>query len=112
MYYPILVIEMILSRFHTGRAIYVFALAGIYNIYATLYQAYYILGLIPFLIVAIAYTPYIKSLLRMMTLDTETARMIFYRNCCRIWAFALAIDIWINWSTIPVTAYLCSLFEN
>ena len=60
----------------------------------TLYTAYYTIGLLAYIIALVSYLPFIVSLVRMACRDTETRRLIFYRNCFRLWVFVLCIDLW------------------
>ena len=92
---------------NSGRLTYFFALNGIYQIIQTLYTAYYAIGLFTYLIALISYLPYTLSFIRLAWRDSETRRLIFYRNCLRIWMFAIAIDAWVILNLIPDVANMC-----
>lgn len=71
------------------------ALTVLYSVFETLYTAYFFIGMTAYLFALLSYLPYIVSLARMLWRDTENRRLIFYRNCIRLWLAALAIDLWV-----------------
>lgn len=73
----------------------------------TLYNAYYAMGFFAYVFALIGYLPFTHSFIRMMWRDSETRRLIFFRNCVRMWLFALAIDIWVFFNLVPDVAILC-----
>lgn len=104
---PVLLAEFLLCMCNSGRLTYFFALNGLYQILQTLYTAYYAIGLFTYLIALISYLPYTLSFLRLAWRDSETRRLIFYRNCLRIWILAMAIDAWVILNLIPDVANMC-----
>ena len=104
---PVLLAEFLLCMCNSGRLTYFFALNGLYQIIQTLYTAYYAIGLFTYLVALISYLPYTLSFLRLAWRDSETRRLIFYRNCLRIWMLSIAIDAWVILNLIPDVANMC-----
>ena len=86
---------------------YSFALYGIYQVLHTLYNAYFALGFFTYVVALISYLPYMQSFIRMVWHDSETRRMIFYRNVLRFWMLTLAIDGWVFFNIVPETREGC-----
>ena len=110
-YYPILIMEIMLTMCRTTRSYYIFFLGGLFNITQAIYAAFFVLNWVAFLVVLLIYIPYVVSLCRMVKRDSETARMLFYSQCLRMWILALAIDIWIHRATVPVVDNLCHFYD-
>ena len=75
----------------------------------TLYTAYYAIGFLAYIVALISYLPFIVSLTRMMWYDSESRRLIFYRNCFRLWMMTLAIDAWIFFNLQVEIDELCEM---
>ena len=106
-----LLIEFLLCTCQTGRLTYFFALNGLYQVLQTLYNAYYALGFFAYVFALISYLPFTHSFLRMVWRDSETRRLIFYRNCIRMWMFTVAIDVWVFFNLVPDVANMCASNE-
>ena len=104
---PVLLIEFLLCTCQSGRLTYFFALNGLYRTLNTLYNAYYALGFFAFVFALISYLPFTHSFIRMAWRDSETRRLIFYRNCIRMWFFTMGIDVWIFFNLVPDVANVC-----
>lgn len=87
--------EMFICMCQSSRLTYVLALNCMVGVLETLYTAYYAIGLLAYTVALISYLPFIVSLVRMAWHDSETRRLVFYRNSFNLWMMTLAIDIWI-----------------
>lgn len=92
--FPVMLLELLICTCNTSYATYFIALNTLWEILETLYTAYYAIGLLAYIVALISYLPFIVSLVRMACRDTETRRLIFYRNCWRMWVFCFLIDLW------------------
>lgn len=77
----------------------------------TLYDAYFALGLFTYVVALISYLPFVSSFVRMGWRDSETRRLIFYRNCVRFWMLSIAIDVWVFFNIVPDVHDLCGAME-
>lgn len=95
-FFPWMIIELIVfTGCKTSHFIYFVAINMLWSpVFETMYTAYYAIGLLAYVVALISYLPFIVSLLRMAYRDTETRRLIFYRNCWRLWVWTLGIDLW------------------
>lgn len=109
--YPVMVAELIACFGSLTRLLYFFAITATYNIAETLYQAYFTLGLLAYLLALLGYLPFLVSLLRMTWRDTESRRLIFYRSCLRMYWMVAAIDTWLIFNTLPETSEYCELTD-
>ena len=109
--FPVLVVELMVCMCQTSRFTYLLALNVLYNVTETLYTAYYAIGLLAYVFALLSYLPYIVSLLRMIWRDTETTRLIFSRNCIRLWMFVVAIDAWITFNVAMDVNDLCEVLQ-
>lgn len=92
---PFLLLEMLICMCQSSRLTYVLALNCMVGVLETLYTAYYAIGLLAYSVALISYLPFIVSFVRMAWHDSETRRLVFYRNSFYLWMMTLAIDIWI-----------------
>ena len=81
----------------------------LYNVLETMYMAYYAIGFWIYLFTLISYLPFIVSFIRMLMRDSETSRLIFYRNSKRLWYFIAAVDFWNFVNLVPDIIELCEL---
>ena len=93
----------------TSRFTYFLALNVLYNIVETLYTAYYAIGFTAYMFALISYLPFIASFVRMAWRDTETRRLIFYRNCINLWLMTAMIDLWIVCNLFTQIDELCEI---
>lgn len=70
------------------------------------------IGIFAFTITLLIYLPFLVSMLRMAWRDTETRRMIFYKNCIRLYSIVLLIDIWVMFVLTPDFYIQCSLIMS
>ena len=92
--FPVMLVELLICTYQSSYVTYFLALNMLWSIMETLYTAYYAIGLLAYVVALLSYLPFIVSLIRMACRDTETRRLIFYRNCWRLWVFCLCIDLW------------------
>jgi len=106
-----MLVELLMCTCQTSRFTYFLAFNVLYNVVETLYTAYYAIGFLAYIVALISYLPFIVSLTRMTWHDSETRRLIFYRNCFRLWMLTLAIDIWVIANLEAQINELCELTQ-
>lgn len=94
--YALIMAEFVVQLINTSRLTYLFASAILYHIAQSLYSAYSAIGAAAFVVTLLIYLPFVVSLARMAWRDTETRRLIFFRNCVKLWLVALLIDVWVT----------------
>lgn len=87
--------------------VYVVSCSCLYHAARTLYEAYYAVGAMAFVFALIGYVPFVVSLARMAWRDTETRRMIFYKNCMRLWGLIIYVDLWVTFAIDPESYSMC-----
>lgn len=104
-----MMVELMICTCQTSRFTYFLALNVLYNIVETLYTAYYAIGFTAYMFALISYLPFIASFVRMAWRDTETRRLIFYRNCINLWLMTAMIDLWIVCNLFTQIDELCEI---
>ena len=91
-----MIIELIvLMGCKTSHFVYLIGTNVLWSpVFETLYIAFYAYGYLAFIIAFLSHMPFILSFLRMAYHDNETRRLIFYRNCWRLWVICLGLDLW------------------
>jgi len=79
------------------------------TILETLYTAYFAIGILAYLMALLSHLPFIMSLMRMLYRDSENRRRVFYRNCYKLWLFALAIDLFVFFNLEPSVDETCEI---
>ena len=99
--FPLMIVELAICLCQTSRLTYVLIFNALITILETLYTAYFAIGILAYFVAFLSHLPFIVSLVRMLYRDTENRRRIFYRNCYKLWLFALAVDLFVFFNLEP-----------